>query len=116
MTDLEKYPDAGSTLRSLGWIAFVIGTVLAGVWFVFGIFRVAISRASLFGVPSTSAMLPRDLPDLWFTAVLMSAATAFLVYAVRSLRKQDLRWRAGMVLAVLSALVAGLNWLVLAVR
>jgi hypothetical protein len=101
--------DARSTLGAPGWV-FVLGTVLPSLWAFWVLLRLGVANSSLWGQQTNNSTYPRDMAELWATAVLLTLTTlALLVMFVRSTERR----RSTAILGCLSFAAAVANWAIL---
>jgi hypothetical protein len=103
---LESYQGATGCL-------FVIGAVLPTLWAIWVVLRIGIANSPLWGQQSADSTYPRDMTELWVTAVILTlTAVAFIVVAVRS----PARRRSTLVFTIVTSFAAIVNWAILLLR
>ena len=100
---IESYQGATGCL-------FVIGAVLPMLWAAWVVVRIGVANSPLWGQQAVESTYPRDMTELWVTAVILTlTALVFVVVAVRSAGRR----RSTLVFAVVTSLAAAVNWAIL---
>lgn len=90
---------------------FVVGAVLPSLWAIWVLVRVGFANSSLWGRQTTDPTYPRDTPELWTTAGILTL-TAIALHGML-LRYPTARRRTTRALTVLTLVAAVANWAIL---
>ena len=97
--------------KGTGWGGlFLFGTVLPILWALWVIVRIGVANSPLFGSQTEDPTYPRDMAELWATAVILTVSgAAFLAVIMRSTHRRV----STVVFAILTWAAAAANWAIL---
>ena len=90
---------------------FVIGAVLPSLWAIWVLVRIGVANSSLWAQQTTDPTYPRDTPELWVTAGILTLTAIALTGML--LRYPTARQTTTRVLTVLTLVAAVANWAML---
>lgn len=89
---------------------FLFGAVLPSLWAIWVVFAVAVSNSPFYGSPPEDRRYPREVPDLWVTAVILTFTAAALITLGR---RSATRRVVTTVFTTLALVAAAANWAIL---
>lgn len=101
----------GNPQKGGAWgLLFALGTILPSLWAMWVVLRIGVANSPLFGSQTDDPTYPRNVPELWATAMILTIATAaYLTIVVRS----TTRHTSTTVFTILTAIAAATNWAIL---
>lgn len=89
---------------------FLFGVALPVLWALWVIVRIGVSNSMVWDQPTQTRTYPRDMSELWVTAIIVtSAAAAHVLLLTRPERRHV--W--SVILTSLAVIAATLNWAIL---
>lgn len=90
---------------------FVLGAVLPSLWAIWVLVRVGLANSPLWGQQTADPTYPRDMPELWTTAAILTLTAIALMGML--LRYRTARQASTRALTILTLAAAVANWAIL---
>jgi hypothetical protein len=89
---------------------FLFGVALPTLWALWAILRIGVANSPLWGQQTDAPTYPRDMDELWGTAIILTVAAA--IHVLLLIRPERLHvW--SILLTSLAIIAATLNWAIL---